>query len=269
MMNCNKKRVAAALLCLVLALGTLFAFAGCKSGDTTTSSGSESQTETVSGGTANDGTASGGTANGGTANDGTANGGAANGGTVSTGTQTGEATLVGTWEGTLEMSSALNASFATDATMAKYLHVDSLPITVRYAFEESGSYSLKIDGDSVHTAFDAVRSTLRDGMTAYLEEMAKQNGMTLDELMTQNGTTLDKMLDDSLSDDALGLDELAATSESGTWTAENGVLTCKSTGETEALKYELTADELRLTGLASGATDADGLVFPMVFRRVS
>ena len=257
-MNFNKKRVAAALLCLVLALGTLFAFAGCKSGETTASSG-ESQTETVGGGTAN----------GGTANDGTANGGAANGGTVSTGTQTGEATLVGTWEGTLEMSDVLNASFAADATMAQYLHVDSLPITVRYAFEEGGAYSLKIDADSVRTAFDAVRSTLRDGMTAYLEEMAKQNGVTLDELMTQNGTTLDKMLDESLSDEALGLNEIASASESGTWTAENGVLTCKSADATEALKYELTADELRLTGMASGATDADGLIFPMVFRRVS
>ena len=247
-MNFNKKRVAAALLCLVLALGTLFAFAGCKSGETTASSG-ESQTETVGGGTANGGTVS--------------------NGATGTGTQTGEATLVGTWEGTLEMSDVLNASFAADATMAQYLHVDSLPITVRYAFEEGGAYSLKIDADSVRKAFDAIRGTLRDGMTAYLEEMAKQNGVTLDELMTQNGTTLDKMLDESLSDEALGLNEMASASESGTWTAENGVLTCKSADATEALKYELTADELRLTGMASGATDADGLIFPMVFRRVS
>lgn len=236
-MNFKGKRIAAALLCLVLAVGTLFAFVGCNSAETTASSGGEGQTETGSAETG------------------------------STETPTGEVTLVGTWEGALDMSDVLNAMFAAvDETMAQYLQVEDFAVTLRYTFEEGGAYSLKMDSDSVHKAFDAVRSSLRDGMTAYLEEVAKQNDMTLDELMSQSGTTLDEMLEESLSDEALGLNEMASVSEEGTWTVENGVLSCKSATETDALKYELTKDELRLTGLASG--ESGGSIFPMTFRRV-
>ncbi len=163
-----------------------------------------------------------------------------------------EKSVAGTWEGTIDMTEALNNELTkADPEMGKYLKVEDFEITLRLTFGEDGSFKMEADEDSCETAFKNLRKPFEKGIREYLEETMKASGlgnMTLDEVLESAGLNLNDMIDDVM--EQMDTSELAESmKQEGKYTLDGDKLyTYEDDMDKDVyLVIELNGDTMKIT----------------------
>ena len=158
------------------------------------------------------------------------------------------ATIVGTWKmGPVDFGGMIQQSVA-ESEMADYVEFGSYPVYEYMTFGADGTMKVFVDSAEVNNAMDGVFDDLKAGMEVYLEEQAADYDMTLSEMMEQVGyESVDAMVDEML--DAYNLEEMigSVSQATGSYTAENGVITWTFNGVTKEGTYTLSNGTLSVT----------------------
>lgn len=117
--------------------------------------------------------------------------------------------FVGLWEGSYDMTEILTED---DEDLAAYL--EKAEAMVRLELKADGTYTITIDATTIIPA-------LKDAVSAYMTDLAQEQGMTLEELEEALGTSLDEYLDSLIGE--MDLEELSNT-ENGSYLAKGGRL---------------------------------------------
>lgn len=159
--------------------------------------------------------------------------------------------LVGEWQATLEMVDYLNESLNSDPDMASYINIDSFALKMDLSLRDDGSFTMALNEASVTDALNSIKTPMKDGITAYMENMASGMGMSVDDLLAAAGMDLDSMIDELLSPEMI-LSSIGDASESGNYVAQDGKLYLLDEGVTkpgsndEAIPYTLSGNKLSL-----------------------
>lgn len=186
--------------------------------------------------------------------------------------------VLGTWEGTLDMTDALNETIASsgDEEMAEYLKFDSFELKISMTFNEDNTYSLSVDEDHLYEQIDSLMEQMCDCMYRYMEDYVAELGvdMSVDELLAQMGYTMEQLVEESMDKDDLA-DSFLELETQGNFQVKDGKLFL-SEGLSYAVDedvYELyTVDGNTLTINAgsgtSGFDDIGDYIYPMVLNKV-
>lgn len=185
-----------------------------------------------------------------------------------------EEPLVGQWKATVDMTNMMNKSMATeDADMAKYFTFANLTFNMTMVFEEDGKCSLTVDQATWKAMAEKIGSTLKDGMTKYLNDQLAESGITLDQYLASAGVTLDSMIDPILS--SMVSDEMLKQMEnSGYYQLSDGKLFIDESkdaefDEKEANPYVLSGDKLviQVSESEKGEPESE-VLFPLELTKV-
>ena len=163
--------------------------------------------------------------------------------------------FVGTWKAEISMDETLNKEAAGD-DMGKYMKFEGCSIAVFYTFDADGTYSVKVDRETVEDCLTRIYEAFGKGATEYLEEEVKNLGLdiTLDDFLSFSGVTMDELLDGAMEAMAEVIEENIREFEiTGKWEAENGKLYSTESVDEKIDKseydlYELNGDELKILG---------------------
>lgn len=175
--------------------------------------------------------------------------------------------LVGDWQATMEMADTLNDSFGADPTMSEYIHIDSFAVKLDLSLRDDGTCSLAVNEDSVTEAFDGIKGTLKDGLTAYLDA----NGMSAD-VLAANGMDIDSYMDEMISPEMIS-QAVSSASVSGNYAAQDGKLYFLGEGETKPgdnsgyMPYTLSGSKLTLDKPVNEDVGALADYFPLEFTK--
>lgn len=186
-----------------------------------------------------------------------------------------EPTIVGTWKTTIDMGSMLTEYMAeADEDASKYLNFDGISFDLIFEFKEDNSYSVKVDTSSWEALSKKLFDQLKSGLTDYLQDMLKDQGMSLDDYLELAGTDMDELIDAVLEEmdfDAIG-EEMSST---GFLQLKDGKLYMgegkdEEFDADEAFPYTLTKDTLTFN--MPEVVDEDiafvDAMFPMILTRV-
>ncbi len=177
--------------------------------------------------------------------------------------------LEGTWKTELDMTDALNESIAgEDPELGEYVQVSSSKLSAMFTFNDDGSYSVTIDGESMDAWFDSLMKDLTGCFNDYIEALAQEEGldMSADEMLSLMGMSLEELISQALDKDSL-LEDMDAE-ENGTYEIADGKLTCTDEDEgTITYTYEFKSDtELVFTDIDSEDEDMKALL-PMTLTK--
>ena len=160
-------------------------------------------------------------------------------------------TFVGSWSATLDMADQLNKTLAAgDPETAEYIQLDDVTLTIAYTFNKDGTYSMKLDEDSIDEAYESIKESLSKGMETYLVEAVKQqNGLTMaiGEILAQMGvSSMDELINGVMSK-ADFTSALGDFSSEGKYEVKDGKLYTSDSldtaiSETEYETYEILSD---------------------------
>lgn len=188
----------------------------------------------------------------------------------------GDDALVGTWEMSMEMADQMNQQFAA-AGLGDYIKLDSFAMAVHFTFKEDGTYSCTADEDGLVKALDTLKTTIRDGVTAYAEDVVKQAtdaGMgdyTVDDVFAAAGTTLDEMIDQMFMEDEIKAAAAKQTAE-GKYKTKDGKLYLSDAldhipDEKMYQTYTIDGDTLTIEESVGGDGSDTGM-YPMTLKKV-
>lgn len=188
----------------------------------------------------------------------------------------GDDALVGTWEASIDVTDQLNQQFAA-AGLGDYIKLDSFAMAVRFTFNEDGTYSCVVDEDGLGKALDTLKTTLRDGLTAYAQDAVDEAAaagageFTVDDVFAAAGTTLDEMMDQMFMDDEIKAAAAEQTAE-GKYKAEDGKLYLSDApdhipDETMYQTYTIEGDTLTIHE-SVGGDGSDAGAYPMTLKKV-
>ncbi len=192
------------------------------------------------------------------------------------------AALIGTWEGTIDLSNAINSQLTAeneeDAELTELLKVSDFKIGLVYNFNSNGTYSIEGDEEITQASIDKMKTDMRAGLITYFENTIDEANLdiTVNELLAMSDTDLDTLMDEAFSE--LNVESLIGTMEGeGNFEAKDGKLYC-SDGLDYAVDravyetYEINGDTLTITG---GSEEDDpeeqtllDAIYPMVFTKV-
>ena len=183
--------------------------------------------------------------------------------------------LIGTWNGEADLTDVINESFAADEELSQYVHVDSFKLPMVLVFNEDGTYSLGADKTAVQAEIESLKTDVSDGMTAYLEAMIKEQGLTgvtVDDLLTAMNMTMEDLVAEAFSEEAANelLEQMASE---GNFDVKDGKLFLSdgldyAVDETVYETYTLEGSTLTLLEyVADDATEEDQALYPMVFTK--
>ena len=191
-------------------------------------------------------------------------------------------TILGSWDAVWDMSSLFNATITMgDKNMEKFVHIEKLDFSIRFTFNEDGTYTVSMDEDAIKASLAEIEDDLLHGFNEYFAYMIAESelDMTVADLLAASGyESMDAYLD-TLMDGFEGASESFATT--GKWKIEDGKLyRCNQNAEINEKKYftyELTDNELKLLevfGTDMNDDDMESLfgtllddLFPMVLTR--
>lgn len=185
----------------------------------------------------------------------------------------GDNALVGTWEASIEMVDQMNQQF-TAAGLGDYIKLDSFAVVVRFTFNEDGTYSSAADVDALDAPMEAMKTTIRDGLIAYAEDMIASEGLegvTADDVFAAAGTSLDEMMEEMFMEDEIKAAASEQTAE-GNYKTGDGKLYL-SDGLDHAIdesmyhNYTIEGDTLTIVDIVGG-DDSDAAMYPMTLKKV-
>ena len=183
--------------------------------------------------------------------------------------------LIGTWNGEADLTDVINESFAADEELSRYVQVDSFKLPMVLVFNQDGTYSLGVDKTAVQAEIESLKTDVSDGLTAYLEDVIKEQGLTgvtVDDLLSAMGVSMEDLMAEAFSEDAV--DELVEEMASeGNFDVKDGKLFLSdgldyAVDETVYETYTLEGSTLTLLEyVADDATEEDQALYPMVFTK--
>lgn len=185
----------------------------------------------------------------------------------------GDDALVGTWEMSMEMTDQMNQQFAA-AGLGDYVKLDSFAMVVRFTFKDDGTYSCAADEDSLVKTLDALKTTIRDGLIAYAEDMIAAEGLedvTVDDVFAAAGTTLDEMMEQMFMEDEIKAAAAEQTAE-GKYKTKDGKLYLSDAldhvpDETMYQTYTIEGDTLTIEE-SVGGDGSDAGAYPLTLKKV-
>lgn len=112
--------------------------------------------------------------------------------------------IIGDWNMEMEMVDEINKEFEGNE-MEEYLHLDTFPLTLTFTFKNDGTYACTVDQDAFTQAVEGVKTTFKDGMTRYAQDLIDAQGvdMSVDELFEMMNTSLDEMVDSAFDENTM------------------------------------------------------------------
>lgn len=96
--------------------------------------------------------------------------------------------FVGKWHYDVDVAAFINENLETGGSlMAEFFPVDSMEIRLIWNFKKDGTYTVQMDDAVKNNSLDKYSEVLRNGMTAYLENLIKENKLNV---------TVEKFLED-------------------------------------------------------------------------
>ena len=186
--------------------------------------------------------------------------------------------FVGEWSARIDVSDEMNKGILDNSEeLAKYFKSTDLTVTINFTFNKDGSYKTEIDEASIDALCDSFAAVVKDGFTAYFNDLFAEKGIDiaglggLDGALKVMGTSLEEVVKESVNRDDIKK-EFESVNDSGDYKAQKGKLYTFETGtvpkEDVYETYEFTdKNTLVITG-AVGQDDNDGtLNYPLTFTR--
>ncbi len=179
--------------------------------------------------------------------------------------------LEGTWRTEIDMAEMINEQMAASG-MGEFVNISDFSITMVMDIKGDGTYAMTVDKDALAGSMEGVKEDMKNGVTAYMENMLKEQGldMSVEDAMAASGTSLDDMVDQAFSEEAM--DEMTAGLHiEGQYKAEDGKFyTSGSVDEAPSDNYEsytLDGDTLTLDAGSSEVPSEMEAFLPLVFTR--
>ena len=122
--------------------------------------------------------------------------------------------IAGFWIGSVDM---LDMLVKEDPDLAKYM--DSALVSVALEMRKDGTYTMSLDGTPM-------LASMKIAMYGYVEDLCKENEITVEDLEKSYGKSLDEIIDEGIAEN---LSELTATEE-GVWEENGGQVIWKADG---------------------------------------
>lgn len=182
------------------------------------------------------------------------------------------ARFAGSWECSLDLTDLVNEEMAEgigDEDLAYYFYIDNFSLKLALTLREDRTFRLAVDKTALERSFDGVIDTFRAGLIEYLEDLIWSEGldMTVDELLASEGYDMDSFLDEVLdmADFDYFMSSMDSLDVSGTFEAEDDVLSLTANGVTETLRY--TQGRLTMDGDNADRSDPLYYYYPLVFTK--
>ena len=184
--------------------------------------------------------------------------------------------LVGVWQGEMDLTEALREALSETV---EDMEIEKVAVTLLFTFTEEGSYTMKLDEESVKTAMDGLMETLETALKTSLESESEAMGMTADQALAALGMTMDEFVDAMIG----MFEEMDLAGEltknfktQGKHLAEEGKLYMSNSVDTdpdksEYFSYTLEGDVLTLTERVGGEASEEDMemVFPVILKKIA
>lgn len=183
--------------------------------------------------------------------------------------------LIGSWQGTVDLSEAINTDFARDDKLAPYMQISGFCFETTMTFLRDGTYRVEVDRSRLEETMDKLVKQLASGMRRYLEDYLREQALdtTVEEYLAAVNLTPEDLLADAYNRETIdGM--LSQLEMEGNFLVEEGKLYI-SRDKRYAVNmavWELYTVEADTLTINVGSTEADNryadLIYPMTFTRV-
>ena len=185
----------------------------------------------------------------------------------------GDDAIVGTWEASMEMADQMNQQF-TAAGLGDYIKLDSFAVVVRFTFDKDGTYSSAADVDALTAPMEAMKTTIRDGLIAYAEDVIAAEGLedvTAEDVFAAAGTSLDEMMEEIFMEDEIK-DAASEQTAEGNYKTKDGKLYLSgglghAPDDNMYHNYTIEGDTLTIVDIVGG-DESDAAMYPMTLKKV-
>ncbi len=179
--------------------------------------------------------------------------------------------LEGTWRTEIDMAEMINEQMAASG-MGEFVNISDFSLAMVMEIKGDGTYAMTVDKDALTSSMEGVKEDLKSGVTAYMENMLKEQGvdMSVEDALAASGMSLDDMVDQAFSEETM--DEMTSGLHiEGQYKAEDGKFyTSGSVDEAPGDNYEsytLDGDTLTLDAGSSEVPSEMEAFLPLVFTR--
>lgn len=158
--------------------------------------------------------------------------------------------LVGTWNTTMDLTDMTNELLtAANPDMAEYITLSGCSIDLVYTFNEDGTYQMVLVNESLKEWSQNILESTTAGLRKYLDDQAREEGLTADDLLAVMGLDLDELLEMSLDTTVAIQESVRNAEESGTYELKDGQLfTTPDSGTPRTYAYEFISNtEMKMT----------------------
>ncbi len=184
--------------------------------------------------------------------------------------------LIGSWQGTVDLSQAINADFAQDQNLAPHMQISGFCFGTTMTFYRDGTYTMTVDRSELKQVMDDLMVQLTAGMEKYIQTLAQAQSpeLTAQDYLASLGLTLEDLFADAYTEATV--DEMLSQLEmAGNFQVEEGKLFL-SRDKQYAVNtavwelYTVEGDTLTIDVSDPLAENryAD-MIYPMVFTRVA
>lgn len=185
--------------------------------------------------------------------------------------------LIGSWTGSVDVAEVINAGVVeglagSDASLAEYLTVEHMYITMTMTFNEDDTYAVTVDETALNESVDGMVAEVLEGMMRYFEDLlaSEELEMTAEELLALSGISVED-LEAEMRASFSTEDLMESLSSQGNFKVSEGKLFL-SDGLDYAVDLEIyelyTVEGSTLTIDKGTATDEyDDYLYPMVFTK--
>lgn len=184
--------------------------------------------------------------------------------------------FVGEWVAEVDVTELTAKEFSEDEELKDFFKFEDLKVYLVFAFNEDGTYSAKVDKDSVDKYIDSLTDSLTVGMEAYLKDLCLSMGVDI-----TDGDTLKAILSDmgvdsiaQLTETSIDRDELADMfndiEDEGKYKASNGKLYTYDDGTVPDAdvyeEYEIVSNtEIKI--VSAVGTDEEFDLYPLTLKK--
>lgn len=184
--------------------------------------------------------------------------------------------LIGSWQGTVDLSDAINTDFARDEKLAPYMRISGFCFETTMTFFRDGTYRVEVDRSRLEETMDTLVEQLAGGMRLYLEDLLREQAldMTVEEYLAAVNLTPEDLLADAYNQETI--DQMLSQLEmEGNFLVEEGKLYLSRDKRyaVNTAVWELYTVEADTLTIDVSSAEADNryadLIYPMTFTRVT
>lgn len=186
--------------------------------------------------------------------------------------------FVGEWVAEVDVTELTSKEFSEEEELKDFFKFEDLTVNLVFAFNEDGTYSAKVDKDSVDKYIDSLTDSLTVGMEAYLKDLCLSLGVDITDGDTLKGILSNMGVDSiaQLVEASIDRDELADMfddiEDEGKYKASNGKLYTYEDGtvpDTDVYEeYEIVSDtEIKVISAVGTDEDEEFDLYPLTLKK--